>query len=175
MKNYYEILGVAEDASLDDIKKAYRKLANKHHPDKGGDEAQFKEVNEANSVLSDLAQRRQYDLKRSHGANSEEMSIEEMLSRMRGQFHQFQEVPSVQLKVDIKKMFEGCTIPLNLFGSRVEYKVKPGLPPGVTYQDTVKIGEEEKRINVQFFQRGSGARCRARCARHHDWRLDQGH
>ncbi len=61
-KDYYEILGVAKGASDDDIKKAYRKLAHKHHPDKsGGDEARFKEVNEAYQVLSDKQKRSQYD------------------------------------------------------------------------------------------------------------------
>lgn len=61
-KDYYAILGVARDASQDDIKKAFRKLAHKHHPDKeGGDEAKFKEANEAYGVLSDPEKRRRYD------------------------------------------------------------------------------------------------------------------
>lgn len=61
-KDYYNILGVSKDSSDDDIKKAYRKLAHKHHPDKqGGDEAKFKEVNEAYQVLSDKEKRSQYD------------------------------------------------------------------------------------------------------------------
>jgi molecular chaperone DnaJ len=61
-KDYYNILGVSRDASDDDIKKAYRKLAHKYHPDKaGGDEAKFKEANEAYQVLSDKEKRSQYD------------------------------------------------------------------------------------------------------------------
>jgi molecular chaperone DnaJ len=61
-KDYYNILGVSRDASDDEIKKAYRKLAHQHHPDKsGGDEARFKEVNEAYQVLSDREKRSQYD------------------------------------------------------------------------------------------------------------------
>jgi len=61
-KDYYNILGVGKGATDDEIKKAYRKLAHQHHPDKsGGDEAKFKEVNEAYQVLSDKEKRTQYD------------------------------------------------------------------------------------------------------------------
>ncbi|HET9641707.1 MAG TPA: molecular chaperone DnaJ [Candidatus Paceibacterota bacterium] len=61
-KDYYQVLGIDRKASKDDIKKAFRKLAHKYHPDKGsGDEAKFKEVTEAYSVLSDEKRRREYD------------------------------------------------------------------------------------------------------------------
>lgn len=61
-KDYYKILGVEKNASPEEIKKAFRKLAHKHHPDKqGGDEAKFKEVNEAFQVLGDENKRKQYD------------------------------------------------------------------------------------------------------------------
>jgi len=59
--DYYQILGVSKDASEQDIKKAYRKLAHKYHPDKGGDENKFKEVNEAYQILSNKEKRSQYD------------------------------------------------------------------------------------------------------------------
>src|SRR3989344_7768823 len=53
-KDYYSVLGVDKKASKDDIKRAFRKLAHKYHPDKGGtDESKFKEITEAYSVLSD--------------------------------------------------------------------------------------------------------------------------
>jgi molecular chaperone DnaJ len=61
-KNYYEILGVDKKASKDEIKKAYRKLAHKYHPDKsGGDEVKFKEASEAYSILSNEKKRAEYD------------------------------------------------------------------------------------------------------------------
>ncbi|HRY52790.1 MAG TPA: molecular chaperone DnaJ [Candidatus Portnoybacteria bacterium] len=60
-KDYYKILGVAKNASSDEIKRAYRKLAQQHHPDKGGNQEKFKEVNEAYQVLSDPQKKSQYD------------------------------------------------------------------------------------------------------------------
>ena len=60
-QSYYDILGVGRDATQDDIKKAFRKLAAKYHPDAGGDEAKFKEVSEAYTTLSDPEKRKEYD------------------------------------------------------------------------------------------------------------------
>ena len=60
-KDYYNVLGVDSKATEDDIKKAFRKLAHKHHPDKGGSDEKFKEITEAYSVLSDAKKRREYD------------------------------------------------------------------------------------------------------------------
>jgi len=60
-RDYYEVLGIAKSASADEIKKAFRKAAISHHPDRGGDEAKFKEVNEAYEVLKDADKRKRYD------------------------------------------------------------------------------------------------------------------
>ncbi len=68
--DYYETLGVSRDAAADDLKKAYRKLAVKYHPDKNpGDaaaEAKFKEISEAYDVLKDEEKRAAYDLSLIH-------------------------------------------------------------------------------------------------------------
>ena len=61
-KNYYDVLGVNKNASQEDIKKAYRNLSKKYHPDRnGGDETKFKEINEAYDTLGDENKRKQYD------------------------------------------------------------------------------------------------------------------
>ena len=73
-RNYYEILGVPRDASEDEIRKAYRALARKYHPDVNPNnpqaEARFKEINEAHTVLSDKTKRAQYDRVGSSGAQA---------------------------------------------------------------------------------------------------------
>jgi DnaJ-class molecular chaperone len=70
MKNYYETLGVTNSATQDEIKRAYRKLASQHHPDKGGDVAKFQEIEQAYRTLSDPQQRQQYNRDREGGGRS---------------------------------------------------------------------------------------------------------
>lgn len=95
-KDYYQVLGVSENASSDQIKKAYRKLAVQFHPDKNPGnkeaEAKFKEISEAYYVLSDPERRKQYDQMRRYGAafgagdfaGAQGFNYEELLNMFRG-------------------------------------------------------------------------------------------
>jgi len=70
MKNYYDVLGVDEKATSADITKAFKDLAKKYHPDRGGDEAKFKEINEAHDTLKSSQKRHDYDTMRKFGGNN---------------------------------------------------------------------------------------------------------
>lgn len=112
MNNYYEILGVSKDASQEDIKKAYRKLAIQHHPDKGGDETIFKNVAEAYGVVGDETKRKQYDNQMNNpfanhrGGNPfNDGSIDDILNQMfnggRGNGHRPQRAPEKIIDIEI--------------------------------------------------------------------------
>jgi DnaJ-class molecular chaperone len=67
MTDHYQTLGVGEAAGPDEIKKAYRRLANQHHPDKGGDQAKFKDISVAYDILSNAQKKAEYDNQRMYG------------------------------------------------------------------------------------------------------------
>lgn len=71
MKNYYDVLGVNEQSTSADITKAYKNLAKKHHPDRGGDQAKFQEINEAHDTLKNSQKRHDYDTMRKFGSSGQ--------------------------------------------------------------------------------------------------------
>lgn len=89
MKDFYQILGVKPDATEEEIKKAFRSLAKKYHPDMHPDdatmEAKFKEVNDAYAVLSDSKKRTEYDLSRNGQTNTKEKKQERENTRQEKQ------------------------------------------------------------------------------------------
>lgn len=86
--DYYKILGVDKSASQDDIKKAFKKLARKHHPDLNPNDAdakrRFQEINEANEVLSDPEKRKKYDQYGEHWQHADQFEAQQQQQRQYG-------------------------------------------------------------------------------------------
>jgi DnaJ-class molecular chaperone len=131
MRDYYDVLGVSPDAGADEIKRAYRQLARRYHPDISGDDrgTAFLEASRAYEVLHDPQRRRQYDAARRPAAPfasraewfADEVAIDfpsvsDLLDRMRHSF--FAGAPFGQLSAEIVltplEAFRGVTIPLDV-------------------------------------------------------------
>jgi molecular chaperone DnaJ len=100
-KDYYEVLGVEKSASADELKKAYRKLAKQHHPDKGGDEETFKEIQEAYDVLSDSEKKANYDRFGHQGPQMGGNPFADMFNQFRSQFRHTHGHPQQRVGQDI--------------------------------------------------------------------------
>lgn len=109
--DYYKILGVPKNASADEIKSAYKKMAMKHHPDKGGEHKTFAEINEAYQVLKDPVKRAEYDRPAHHhnfNVNSE--NFEDIFSTFFGARHQQPRRNrdiKIQLTMSLEEVAEG--------------------------------------------------------------------
>ena len=118
MSKYYETLGVDKSATQDELKKAYRKLSKKHHPDKGGDEEKFKEISEAYGILSDPEKRKAYDNPSPFGGmgGGGPMGFEEFFRRASHQQPQQRDIqPNVHHKIaiELKDVLNGKTVPIS--------------------------------------------------------------
>lgn len=118
--NYYEVLGVDKNASMEELKKQYRRMAKEYHPDKGGDEQKFKEINEAYETLSDPQKKQAYDNPNS-GFNMEDIfgGFGDMFSGFgfgnnRNRVKKGKNL-KVTVQVDINDVIFGCT-------KKVQYK-----------------------------------------------------
>lgn len=144
--DYYSVLGVSKTASHDEIRKAYKKQSMQHHPDRGGDEEQFKRVNEAYQTLKDPQKRAEYDNPQPN-FNSNNFGGYNPFEDMFYQFgfggaprrQQRNQDVTIAYVIDFKEMFTGVAINL-------QYKLPSGqtqtldaaIPPGVKHNDNVR-------------------------------------
>lgn len=149
MKNYYDILGVARDAEPAAIKQAYRRMASQHHPDKGGDTTKFQEIEEAYRVLSDPAQRQQYDRPQGHrvhinaGHGGAGFSFEDILGSMfRSGFGQQQRrAAQMSLWITLADVAQGGKRIVSVTSPHGSTNVEINLPQGVADGETVRYPE----------------------------------
>jgi len=154
-KDYYNILGITKGADDKEIKKAYRKLANKYHPDKpNGSEEKFKEVAEAYSVLSDSKKRTQYDnpgfnRARGMGNQGSGFDFDFNMSDVSDIFESFFGHPwdtgtrarthsgkgadvRVEMTLTFMESYHGCAKIIDIDGERTTINIKPGIQTGQT-------------------------------------------
>ena len=152
--DHYSTLGVAKNASPDEIKKAYRKLASQHHPDKGGDKAKFQDIQAAYDTLSDTNKRQQYDNPAPQGfgaPNGFNMGgvppgFEHIFSQMFGgnPFAHQQQPPQQQvfrtsLSVTLEQAYNGAEQSVRLQTPTNVQLVKITVPKGVDNGNQVRI------------------------------------
>ena len=151
--DHYSTLGVDRNASPDEIKKAYRRLANQHHPDKGGDAAQFQKLQEAYSTLSDPEKKAQYDNPRQHGGFNfhhhgfgDMGDINDMFNQFfggRSPFHQQnrKQVISVAIQITLQEAYYGVEKSLRLNTQQGSRVVKLSIPKGIDTNNQVQYDD----------------------------------
>lgn len=143
MKDLYSILGVAKTASPEEIKRAYRKLASKHHPDRGGDTAQFQEIQSAYETLSDPQRRQQYDNPSPFGSsfnqggfrshfNDAQFDLNSIFDMFGARFHQPRpQVARVSLWLTLEEVYIGGKKTIGIGTPQGQHAVEIEIPKGV--------------------------------------------
>lgn len=147
--DYYKVLGVDRNATEADIKKAYRKLASKHHPDKGGDNAKFQEIQAAYAVLSDPAKRAEYDNPRPQfnfnvggqgnpfGAGG--IDIEQMFNMFRGgPERRAPQVQRITIQLTLEDVARGGKRLLNVSAANGNFNAEIDVPKGVIHGEHIR-------------------------------------
>lgn len=143
-KNYYEVLGVGKTATQDEIKKAYRELCKKYHPDRtGGDDSKIKEINEAYEVIGDEAKRKQYDISQGFGSAKFDWNT---WNDFKWNSKPFASDNHISVSISLEDAYSGCKHDV-LVNGRL-YSVD--IPRGVTNGKVLKIpGLGKKGINTK--------------------------
>lgn len=141
MKDYYSILGVSRTATADEIKRAYRSLAMKHHPDRGGDVGRFQEIQEAYATLSDEAKRSEYDNPRpqfsSHTHGFDFDTIFDIFGTdLRRQRRP--PTPRINLWISLRDVATGGTRVISLQTNNTSSNVEINIPVGIYDGDSVR-------------------------------------
>lgn len=158
--DYYSILDIPKTASNDEIKKAYRKMAMKHHPDRnGGDDTNFKKIQEAYETLSDPTKRQQYDNpyanQQSFGFNMNHSDFDSIFSQifgMRNNSHNQKQTFRTQVSVSLVDAFNGSTRVLQLSTPDGTKIININVPPGIETGDSIRYDTviENAVLLVQF-------------------------
>lgn len=162
--DYYQTLGVSKNASPDEIKKAYRKMAAQHHPDKGGDTAKFQEIQKAYETLSDPQKKQQYDNPNPFGGqqgpggfhfnfggapggfhfHQQGFDINDLFGQMFGQqnpFAQRQQVFRTQLSVTLEEAYNGGSQVLKVQTQSGAKVINIDIPKGVKDGDQFRYDQ----------------------------------
>jgi len=151
MKNYYETLGVSRDAGADEIKRAYRRLASQHHPDKGGDKNKFQEIEEAYRVLSDPQQRAMHDnpgfgRNPGFGFQSGGFDFDTIFDIFGAKFqHPYQQQRRAQhaimtLWVTLRDIAQGGRKTVSVGTAQGNSTIEIEIPPGINDGDSIQYG-----------------------------------
>ena len=146
--DYYAILGVSKDASPEEIKKAYRKLAMEHHPDRGGDVARFQEISQAYDTLSDPAKKSAYDTPQSdwqrwappdwagHNPFSENSPFAEVFGDIFGTRRPVHKNPDgvSDITIDVKQAYFGAELTMNLGYTNEVLQIPAGVRDGTKFR-----------------------------------------
>jgi curved DNA-binding protein len=142
--NYYEILGVLKTSTPDEIKRAYRKLASQHHPDKGGNTAEFQKIQSAYETLSDPIKRLQYDNPAPQflGRGGDQFGMHDLFKQAFGFGQQPQRRNHVRMNLNISLLdvARGGSRTVNVSTSSGSSTVQIGIPPGINDGDSVQYG-----------------------------------
>lgn len=147
--DYYSILGIPKSANQDDIKKAYRKLASKHHPDRGGDTAKFQQIEEAYRTLSDDQKRAEYDnpMPQFHFHTGNMGDMNDLFgSVFGGGFGGFRQQPrknrniNIRVEMTLEEILVGKEVTGNIrLPSGKDQNIQISIPAGVLHGDNIRF------------------------------------